>query len=220
VFWSHVLILLDRYSEVIEVLYSLKAFDLVGFEVAHRFISRIAPQSLDKIQTLTLTSIQVPAFYTNQQVPEDISKNSKKRNEFLQKHRLAEVKWMEICSRLGSMKSLKTLRIKIDNSAHMVLEGPFIRPLMAIDVKRGSFMVELPFNFRVGSPHTPDIIGENDKIPFEIGRGQPLGSARNMIVEARPGIWAVEKKDEESSTAVPCKEYCSCIPQPNPQRRV
>lgn len=195
-------------------------FDLVGFEVAHRFISTIAPQSLDKIQSLSLTSIQVPAFYTNQQVPEKVSKNSRTRNDFLQKYRRTEVQWLEICSHLGSMKSLKTLRIKIDNSNHMVLEGQFLRPLMAIDVERDRFMVELPYNFRAGTPHTPDITGENDKIPFQIGRGAPLNTGRNIKVEARPGIWAVEREGERSSVHVPCKEYCSCIPQPNPQRRV
>jgi hypothetical protein len=65
---------------------------------------------------------------------------------------------------LGIYEESQKLRIKIDNSAHVVLEGPFLRPLIVIDVEGGNFMVEVPHNFRVGMPHTPDISGEDDKI--------------------------------------------------------
>jgi hypothetical protein len=211
---------LNRYSEVIEVLYSSKIFDLAGFEVTHRFISTIAPQSLDKIRFLNLTSIQVPLFYTTAQVPERLSRNIREQNEFLNKHRLAEVKWMEICSSLGSMKSLKSLRIKIDNSALVVLEGPFLRPLMAIGVEGGSFMVEVPHNFRIGTPHTPDISGKDDKISFKIERSSPPGLVKNNQAKARPSIWKADIEGKGSGYAAECREYCSCVPQPNPYRQV
>ena len=80
---------------------------------------------------------------------------------------------------LGIYEDSQELLIKVDNSAHVVLEGPFLRSLMGIDVEGGSFMVEVPHNFRVGTPHTPDISGEGDKISFKIGRGSPLGLAKS-----------------------------------------
>jgi len=126
---------------------------------------------------------------------------------------------MEICSRLGTMSNLKSLRIKIDHSVHMVLEGAFLRPVMAIDVKGGSFMAEVPFNFRVGTPHSADITGETDKIPFKIERGASLSPANNSNVEARPSIWMVNVESEEGAPVVACKEYCSCNARPNPIRR-
>lgn len=161
------------YSEAIEVLYSSYSFSLSGLEATHRFLSTVAPQSLENIRFLDLMSIQVPDFYTTRTtlgMRKDLS-------EIQRYYQASEEEWLHVCSILSSMKALQALRIKIDSSdLGFDLEPLFLQPLMDVDLKGGRFMLEAPHHFRVGTSNAKHIAREDGTVPFTIERGSPVES--------------------------------------------